>query len=733
MFMGTMMRNAAARKQRRSIWAETLEDRVLLSVTLSVSITPQTTQFPGDGTGAYAVVDVKFTGPAVDTTTFGNGNFLVEGANGFSAPATDARVAPSDPGPGQGYRLAEYEVYLGTDSFTAAEDGSYYFDLQPNTVKDTQLGYFLPTMQLHAFDVNIQSAVSVTIDEQPVAAGTFDFGSTYAAFPGAIKTLTVTNTLTQPISFTMDPDAQGLAGLSTFYPLVSVLGATPDMQTPSMTLAAGASASFQLQFNENGNNAYVSPGLATAPITIYPTINGVANQDNFTFHLSGTFLAPASAVNLAGNVYNDANGNGQLDANESGITGITVYIDLNNNGVYDPATEPVFTSENGGVFDFAQLPAGNYTVREVVPTGWAQTSPADGAGIIITSSQTGNVDNLVFLQEQGTTATIDGTVDYSADSTSTASTPVTGQIVYLDTNDNGQLDAGEPATITDADGNYSFSVSPAAQFYVRLSLQAGQTQLDPADGADRPVFVSSRQDYTGNNFLITGTMASTATVSGHVLNDAINGVTQSTPTGLAGVTVYLDSNGNGAHDSDEPSATTDANGAYSLIVPLSGATQTVAVGIETPDGYAQVSSAQQTVQLSSGQAATGVDFEVSQNATVPPTPAEQIAADVAAVKTAQLDRRAQLTDARQTVAGDRKAYAAALRNLRIARQTARRAHEPTSSIDPGFAAAVGSSDATLKADRATLLKIQKTDFTDISAAKNALRALRKQLRNSNTK
>jgi len=73
---------------------------------------------------------------------------------------------------------------------------------------------------------------------------------------------------------------------------------------------------------------------------------------------------------------------------EPGLGGVTVYLDLNNNGALDsgepntvtlnddPATPNV---SEAGQYQFTGLSAGTYTVREVVPAGLAQTFPTGGA------------------------------------------------------------------------------------------------------------------------------------------------------------------------------------------------------------------------------------------------------------------------------------------------------------------------------------------------------------------
>lgn len=539
----------------------------MLSQTLQAAVlSPPTIVDPGNT--ASVIIAVKFTGPAVDASSFGDGNFLAEGPGGFKAVAGYAGLSPQDPGAGHGYRIADYVVNVGTDSFTPAEDGAYSLDPQPDQVKDDQLGFLLPTAPIHAFDVNVHYVypISATVDGQPLASGgSVDFGSTDTAFPGGIKTLTLTNTLSESLTFSMDSGAMVMMPLGGSYAMVGVIGQSG---TNTYTLAAGASRSFQLQFNLSpGSNLYAQPGQQSSTFTIFPAsppdVHGI---QNFTFGVSGAYLLPADSplVNLAGTVYNDANGNDQADPGETGISGIMVYVDLNNNGTYDPATEPSFISQADGSYDFNRLPHGNYVLREIVPQGWAQTFPTDGSAVHVSADSGGDFTNLNFFQQQNPNGTISGVLyndlnqNGQIDSGDNGSI---GQVVFLDLNNNRQLDPTEPFATTDAGGHYSFSVHPSGQFYVRLQLRPGWTQIVPALGAARAVYVSSNANFDGNDFLLHRAVAG-ATISGTVFNDAnADQTVDNSETGMAGVSVYIDSNSNGYFDPGEPSVMTDSKGA----------------------------------------------------------------------------------------------------------------------------------------------------------------------------
>ncbi|NCW77652.1 MAG: hypothetical protein EBV64_06750, partial [Oxalobacteraceae bacterium] len=94
-------------------------------------------------------------------------------------------------------------------------------------------------------------------------------------------------------------------------------------------------------------------------------------------------LSPAAIIagSISGVKFNDLNGNGIRDAGESGIDGVIIYLDLNNNGQLDGNDVSQITA-SGGLYAFSVTPDANksttvndpYIVREVVPGGWMQTT-----------------------------------------------------------------------------------------------------------------------------------------------------------------------------------------------------------------------------------------------------------------------------------------------------------------------------------------------------------------------
>ncbi|MGC4032022.1 MAG: PQQ-dependent sugar dehydrogenase [Tepidisphaeraceae bacterium] len=96
----------------------------------------------------------------------------------------------------------------------------------------------------------------------------------------------------------------------------------------------------------------------------------------------GSGTTPTGTASINGYVVNDTNKDGKWTSGEKGITGRTVWLDLNNDG-NQGVTEPTLVTGDNGKFTFTNLAAGTYRVREVVPAGWKQTSPINNGPLFI--------------------------------------------------------------------------------------------------------------------------------------------------------------------------------------------------------------------------------------------------------------------------------------------------------------------------------------------------------------
>ena len=108
-----------------------------------------------------------------------------------------------------------------------------------------------------------------------------------------------------------------------------------------------------------------------------PGNGGPGYSGGLEFDTNGNVVpvAPTSSV-ISGMKFNDLNGNGVKDPGEPGLSGWTVYVDYNNDGVFQSATEPSAVTGPGGTYTITGVTPGTWNVREVGQTGWTNSFPA---------------------------------------------------------------------------------------------------------------------------------------------------------------------------------------------------------------------------------------------------------------------------------------------------------------------------------------------------------------------
>jgi Cna protein B-type domain. len=117
------------------------------------------------------------------------------------------------------------------------------------------------------------------------------------------------------------------------------------------------------------------PAMAAAPVAATPETNVTAAPAVETTAANVT-VAPvvvAPKFTIEGMAFNDVNGNGTMDNNETGLADWTVNLE-------QPAGMVVMSANTtmDGKFVFSDLSAGEYVVSEVLKMGYKLVSPADG-------------------------------------------------------------------------------------------------------------------------------------------------------------------------------------------------------------------------------------------------------------------------------------------------------------------------------------------------------------------
>ncbi|MEL1248825.1 SdrD B-like domain-containing protein, partial [Flavobacterium helocola] len=245
----------------------------------------------------------------------------------------------------------------------------------------------------------------------------------------------------------------------------------------------------------------------------------------------------------------------------------------------------------------ATLPAGSVQTEGTNPTS---VTPVGGASV------SAGVDG---YQAQGS---VTGTIYADVNGNGTqdgAETGISGVTVFADLDGDGVQDVGEPSATTAADGSYTIAGVPAGSpvniVVNTTTLPAGSVQTEgtnptsvtPVGGAS----VSAGVDGYQAQGSVTGTIY--ADVNG-------NGTQDGAETGISGVTVFADLDGDGIQDVGEPSATTAADGSYTITGVPAGSPVNIVVNTATlPAGSVQTEGTNPTSVTPVGGASVsaGVD------------------------------------------------------------------------------------------------------------------------------
>ncbi len=247
---------------------------------------------------------------------------------------------------------------------------------------------------------------------------------------------------------------------------------------------------------------------------------------------------------IAGGVFHDVAVRGfQFASAGPGLENVPVFLDTNDNGSLDNG-EPQQKTNAQGYYVFDELPAGNYTVRMILPgTDWIYISAATWQATLGTDTITEGVDfGVAHLSSIKGIAFEDIDADGFQDQ---GEMPQANWRIYVDANDNTKLDAGEPNALTDAEGKYVLNFLRPGAIVVREVSQSGWQTSSPFEGAWRAILLSDEKA-EGVNF----GNSRHGTIAGTVFED---GTGDGVPDGykdapLSGWTVFEDADNDGVFD-----------------------------------------------------------------------------------------------------------------------------------------------------------------------------------------
>jgi len=122
------------------------------------------------------------------------------------------------------------------------------------------------------------------------------------------------------------------------------------------------------------NGSILTLDLDTGEATPIGTVENNTAINGAAADPDGFFKEGNDTGSISGIKFNDQSGNGVRDSDEPGLEGVTIYLDLNDNGEVDDNESSQITDENGE-YSFTGLEADTYIVREVIPENFEQTFP----------------------------------------------------------------------------------------------------------------------------------------------------------------------------------------------------------------------------------------------------------------------------------------------------------------------------------------------------------------------
>ena len=357
-------------------------------------------------------------------------------------------------------------------------------------------------------------------------------------------------------------------------------------------------SNYTIGFTQPANYAFSPANAGADDIDSDANVNtgrtipfNINTGDSLSGFDAGFYFIQPTTANIGNFVWNDANANGIQDANETGISNVTVSL-------YDGNTSLLRTtvSNSNGEYAFTNLAAGTYKVRFTLPMGYAFTTTS-AAGSTSTndsdpSTTTGFTPNITLGVA---TDNLDADAGLVLADAQTASI---GDMVWNDVNQNGIKNANEPgvpgitvclldasavllaSTTTDVFGQYLFTNVAPGNYIINVGKPANWSYSPINAGNDD---FDSDVDNAGNTALITlvagsrvtnadGAIfntapAGSASIGNKVWNDLnADGIQQTTEPGVPGVTVCLVNNANAII----ATTTTDANGAYNFVSLAAG-------------------------------------------------------------------------------------------------------------------------------------------------------------------
>ncbi|MCX6650604.1 MAG: SpaA isopeptide-forming pilin-related protein [Methanomassiliicoccales archaeon] len=356
---------------------------------------------------------------------------------------------------------------------------------------------------------------------------------------------------------------------------------------------------------EEGVGGYILRGIGTNPdLHLYnpgklqyfdaATETLLDNPDvNFKVRFDmerGTWLSPKTEIidfynlavgNISGYKIHDVNGDGTVDAGESGLAGWTIEL-YELGGISPVATT---TTNDTGYFEFANVLVGDYTVKEIMQEGWYNTSPISENVCIGCASE---ITDIMFLNTMYSSICGNKVEDINGNGVQDANdTTIANWEIWLYKNSEHVN-----TTHTDETGHFCFDMLTPGNYTVEEQVPAGWYYTDV-------------QSYTFNlisnsHERVTFLNTEKVSICGYKFED-MNGDgvwNEGTDLGLPGWTIYLFNGTIEAGEQPFKTTTTDSTGYFCFSgLPVGEYT----VKEQMKSGWYNTSKDEVTISLTSGE------------------------------------------------------------------------------------------------------------------------------------
>ena len=310
--------------------------------------------------------------------------------------------------------------------------------------------------------------------------------------------------------------------------------------------------------------------------------------------IQSSYELPTTPAHITGTAFIDADGDGVRQVTESPLSGALVYMDLNDNGTHE-RLEPWQSTDAEGNYSFELYLGGPFSVKALPQTNFRQTLPDpiqvengpinDGGHdvFVVTGASTAGIDFGFTPSDQ--TLGIFGTKfgDENANGVQDpGETGIAGVYIYVDLDNDSRIDVGEPAAITDEDGNYGIDYNEAGSVTVREVLDPGYVLTAPASGQHDITIVAGLPyidvDFGNNSVIDYGDAPDTYDLAGEASHGIVAGLFMG-----AGVDAEVAAQSGVAANGDDNSDTDDEDGVTFTTDLVADATASVDVEISAFD------------------------------------------------------------------------------------------------------------------------------------------------------